>query len=172
MNNKGFTLVELLATILILALLIGIGTYSITTIINNAKDRNYQLLITNIKDAAEAYYQECRYEPASKYQQYVYGYNQGEDDETNGKGIICKLDAEKNYQTTLGDLVKYGFLKGNAKNDDDYKYSVSNPYDEEDISTCKISISFSNGHVHVNAIPSNTTQSCPTDDDYNPSEEE
>ena len=35
-RKKGFTLVELIATIVILALVMGISTYSISAIINNA----------------------------------------------------------------------------------------------------------------------------------------
>ena len=42
-NNLGFTLVELIATIVILALVMGISTYSISAIINNAKEKNYEL---------------------------------------------------------------------------------------------------------------------------------
>lgn len=61
MNNKGFTLVELLGTIVILSLLVGISSYSIITVLNNAKKKNYELLIDEIKKASETYYQECVY---------------------------------------------------------------------------------------------------------------
>ena len=43
MNNGGFTLVELLATIVLLALVIGIASYSINAIIKNSQEKNYQL---------------------------------------------------------------------------------------------------------------------------------
>lgn len=61
MNNKGFTLVELLGTIVILSLVVGISSYSIITVLSNAKKRNYELLIDEIKKASETYYQECVY---------------------------------------------------------------------------------------------------------------
>ena len=40
LNRKGFTLVELLATIAILAIVMGIATFSITAIIKNSKEKN------------------------------------------------------------------------------------------------------------------------------------
>ena len=55
MNNKGFTLVELIATILILALVMSIASYSIINVIRNAKQKNYDLLIDHIKEGAELY---------------------------------------------------------------------------------------------------------------------
>lgn len=58
-NNKGYTLVELIATIVILALVMGIGAYSITAIINSSKEKNYELLIKEIKNAVELVYQDC-----------------------------------------------------------------------------------------------------------------
>ena len=61
MNNKGFTLVELLGTIVILSIIVGISSYSIITVLNNTKKNNYKFLIDEIKKASEAYYQECYY---------------------------------------------------------------------------------------------------------------
>ena len=49
MNNKGFTLVELLGTIVILAIIVGISSYSIITVLNNTKKKNYQFLVDKIK---------------------------------------------------------------------------------------------------------------------------
>ena len=59
-NTKGFTLVELIATIVLLSLVMGIGAFSITQIIKSAKEKDYKLLIENINNAAELYYQECK----------------------------------------------------------------------------------------------------------------
>ena len=88
LNKKGFTLVELIATIVVLALVVSISAYAITNIINSAKEKNYELLIKNIKDASETYYQECKY-----------------------SDITC------NDTVTLRYLVDYGYLKGNGTKD-------------------------------------------------------
>lgn len=88
LNKKGFTLVELIATIVVLALVVSISAYAITNIINSAKEKNYDLLIKNIKDASETYYQECKY-----------------------SDITC------NDTVTLQYLVDYGYLKGNGTKD-------------------------------------------------------
>ena len=87
MNNKGFTLVELLGTIVILAIIAGISSYSIITVVNNAKEKNYELLVNNIAKASEAYYQECYY------------------------GDSCPYTEE----ITLGKLVSDGYLRSNNK---------------------------------------------------------
>ena len=61
MNKKGFTLVELLATIILLAIVLSLSSIAIIGIINSSKEKNYEQLISNIKDGAEVYYQECKY---------------------------------------------------------------------------------------------------------------
>ena len=145
MNNKGFTLVELLATLVILALVMGIGTYSITTIINNSKEKNYESLISNIKDGAETYYQECKYSKESIIN--MFGNKQDADN-------FC------DYNLTLGELVKYGYVKGNDT-DNNKNFSLSNPKDNKDISGCIVNITFSGGKVIVTAV--SKEGSCPTE---------
>lgn len=135
MNNKGFTLIELLATIVILVLVIGLGSYAITNIIKNSKDENYNLLLKNVKDAAELYYQECKF--------------------SNNSGITCNSD----WQVTLGELVQYGYLKGNSTGSDK-KFTIVNPKDNVNIGACKIQIAYSDGKVSVGAV--NPSGSCPT----------
>jgi len=134
MNRKGFTLVELLATIVVLTLVLSISTYSVIAIIKNAKKNNYNLLIENIKDASELYYQECKYE-----------YD-------NNSGITCSTDG----RVTLGDLVKYGYLKGNSTGSND-KYGIVNPLDNSDISSCVIQIDYQNGSLIVTSISDNSS---------------
>lgn len=59
MNCKGFTLVELLAVIVILAIISSIGGYAVGSYINNAKEKADKLLISNINTAAQLYIDEC-----------------------------------------------------------------------------------------------------------------
>ena len=135
MNNKGFTLVELLATILVLALVMSIGTFSVLAILKNAKEKNYNLLLNNIKDASELYYQECKYA------------------NSNNSGITCNLT-----KTKLGDLVKYGYLKGNSKKNNEY--NLVNPLNDKDISQCKIRIKYNNGSLTITSFT--VGGGCPT----------
>lgn len=135
-NNLGFTLIELIATIVILTLVMGISTYSISAIIKNSKEKNYELLINNIKDAAETYYQECKY--------------------SNNTGITCSSDGT----TTLGQLVTYGYLKSNDS-ESSSSQKIVNPKDNKDITNCQIQITYNAGSIEVKA--NEPTGSCPTE---------
>ena len=55
MNKKGFTLVELLGVIVILALITVIATSSINAVMNNAKEKMLEDKIMNIETAAVNY---------------------------------------------------------------------------------------------------------------------
>ena len=141
LNKKGFTLVELIATIVVLALVVSISAYAITNIINSAKEKNYKLLIKNIKDASETYYQECKY--------------------SNNTGIKCK-DTVK-----LQELVNYGYLKGNGSTKDN-KMKIFNPKDNVDIGACCIAVKYEDGKLTIEKKTDN--DSCPnkTDNDSCP----
>ncbi len=55
MNNKGFTLVELLATIVILGIVMGIASYGAISAINNSKIKSEKLFVDKIGTAIEGY---------------------------------------------------------------------------------------------------------------------
>ena len=55
MNNKGFTLVELLATIIILGLVTGISIMSYTSYLNNAKSKTEEVFKNNVSDYIDAF---------------------------------------------------------------------------------------------------------------------
>ena len=55
MNNKGFTLVELLATIMILALIAGISMISYSGYLNRSKDKTEEIFKKNIYDYIDAF---------------------------------------------------------------------------------------------------------------------
>lgn len=60
MKKSGFTLVELLAVIVILGLLSAMVVTSVITILNNSKKDAYELLILEIRNAAKDYTDEHR----------------------------------------------------------------------------------------------------------------
>lgn len=141
MNNKGFTLVELIATIVLLAIIMGIGAYSITAIIKTTEEKNYNLLIKEIKTSVELYYQECKY----------------------------MNDNNCDDQITLGYLVDNGYLQGNAEItiDNEIKdLGLVNTKDDVNIRDCMITYNYTGGKIVVESNGQNATNSCPVTEDY------
>lgn len=137
LNKKGFTLVELLAVIILLAIIMGFGSYAVLGIINNNKENNYNLLIDEIYNSVELYYQECRY------------VNRDDD---------C-LDGE--VEITLGDLVVNGYLKGNHEDDE---MKLVNTKDNKEITDCIIKFTYGSGKFVIEDMT--LGGSCPTTNDY------
>ena len=141
MNKKGFTLVELLAILLLLAIIVGIGSYLIINVLDDSKKNNYNLLIENINNAVEEYYIECKY--------------------SSGASITCPSENSGEYQIKLDDLVKYGYLKGNSDDSVD-AMDLVNPNDNVKINECLIKYSFSSGKINIYAVTPMVNDSCPT----------
>ena len=116
-KNKGFTLIELIATIVILGLVATIGSYAISTTIKNSKEKNYELLIANIESAAEMYYQDCKYVSMCTFQ------NPG---------------SSEYLQVSLNTLLANGFLTSNKTKSQSGK--LYNPKTDDEISECTIII--------------------------------
>ena len=55
MNRRGFTLVELLATILIIGLVLGLTAYGIISSVGSAKGQSITLSLSGVKEAARTY---------------------------------------------------------------------------------------------------------------------
>ena len=55
LNKKGYTLIELLAVILIIGLVLGFSTYGIINAFNTSKNKSLTISINSIKEAAETY---------------------------------------------------------------------------------------------------------------------
>jgi len=141
LDNKGFTLVELLATVILLSIIVVIAGISITTIIKNSKEKDYQLLVKEIKNAVELYYQECKF-----------------------------VNNNCSNEIKLGFLVDNGYLKGNSVDIDDESILI-NPNTEVNISNCSIKYAYSNGKIIVESNGEISTCSdgencCPTSLDY------
>lgn len=55
MNRKGFTLVELLATLVILGIVLGIAYFAIIGVFSNAKEKSEDVFVETIRDAMDMY---------------------------------------------------------------------------------------------------------------------
>ena len=55
MNRKGFTLVELLAVLVILAIVVGLSVYSVGNIFSNTKEKSEDVFVETIRDAMDMY---------------------------------------------------------------------------------------------------------------------
>lgn len=89
-NEKGLTLVELLAVITILGIMVSIGTISVSWIINNSKKQYYKTLKGTIKNAGQSYFNEHR-------------------------GLLPAKENETN-SVTVEDLIYFKYLKDNIQN--------------------------------------------------------
>lgn len=61
LNNKGFTLIEVLAVVVILSILLAIATPTVNHLINQNKENNYNNLEDSIIQAAKIYLSDNRY---------------------------------------------------------------------------------------------------------------
>ena len=99
MNNKGFTLVEMLATVVIVGILLSITTISIVGYINDSREKGQTIEETNIISAAQACLKEKKC------------------DGTWGT-ISVETDHEKICIST-DDLKKYGYINNDIELKDD-----------------------------------------------------
>ncbi len=88
MNNKGFTLIELITTIGLLSIIAIISFVSINKVIDESKKQNCKTLINNIKTAAKEYASDHRYDTA----------------------FINQVKSTKVYNTTADYLINENYL--------------------------------------------------------------
>lgn len=62
LNRKGFTLIEILAVIVILAMLMAIMVPTVGTLLEKSKEDNYESLEKSIEQAAKMYMSDHRYD--------------------------------------------------------------------------------------------------------------
>jgi len=133
MNNKGFTLVEVLAVVAIIAILGLIATPSILSMINTSKNSSYDIMVDNIRIAAEEAYEEIEY-----FDSKIYNYS------ILGKDNTLVLLNENKITVDLQTLVGNGFLSGknNDATDEENKNKkiIINPKTNNDIGNCEIEV--------------------------------
>ena len=109
MNNKGFTLIEMLLTISMIALIAIIVSFSISSTLSVSKENSYDILKNNTIDMANMYIMECE-----------------------ANAIDCSDDYvwEDNKTSFLANKL---ILRGYSSQDE-----LINPINEKDISNCLI----------------------------------
>ncbi len=162
-NQKGFTLVELLATIIVLAIVVGITVPLTLSGINRSKEKGLKILVKNITEATRNYATEC-------------GYSEE----------MCS-SADANKIVTLSELVRLGFLangsgcfddednkttnKGDkSSNSGNSQYCLFDPVNKTNLANCEVYI-YDNGTAGFCAPPVGTNAPpnvCPILPEENP----
>lgn len=191
LNNKGFTLVELLAAVVIITLLMVIVVPSALHSLNTGKDKSYEILVKNIVIASKELYEEVYGNELLgvtvtddsglfKYNSDGTKSNENEKITFNEKDESGKPKSGKNNSITvnLQTLVSNGFLTGTnetVSNGITHKVILNpNTNPKANMGGCIITItrSGSNGNATYSIIGENDPKNesgqsyCPTTDDY------
>ena len=155
-DKKGFTLIELIATIVILGIVASLGAISITSVITNSKEKNRTLLLENIKTAAENFYNDCKYMDPNKIVI--------DDLSTTADGNLCQFQRQSLPLVQLSTLVNKGLLSSNKTRDNTGTGKLFDPKTNEDISDCTINILYQDGKIVISTSDSRTK--CPSSSDF------
>lgn len=162
LNNKGFTLIEVLAVIAIIAILGLIAVPGVLNSISNSKKSSYNIMISNIKTASQSLYEEVDYMNGK-----VYNY-----DDSGTKTETLVEITNSSITVNLQTLVSNGYLKGTiSEKEGKKKLILTNPVDGQNIGSCKITITKETnqaGKVNYKIESKSTTNSsCPKTNEYN-----
>ena len=142
-RKKGFTLVELLAVIVLISLLLIITISSVQNVSKNSKSKLCRTKLSTIEDAVNLYLAtnpEC-----FKYNSEDYSIDDSISNEKklNCSNLICSSIIEEDNNkiciTTVENLVKLGIVENDNNDNNDIK--VINPYNKQDMKDKKVSIS-------------------------------
>ena len=174
LNRKGYTLIELLAVILIIGLILGFSTYGIINAFNTSKNKSLTISINSIKEAAETYATEKNDDSS-----YWLDITDKENkyfcitiEELMNKGL---LDKKANIKSKDFDIHSYVLVKKNKvttvnskaeiltkdkANSDDYKVCMGNIVNEEVTDYPKLDNGTSyTDEIHVQFTDAETNQS-------------
>jgi len=136
MNNKGFTLIEILTTLVIISLILLIAVPSVASLLNQGKEKSYEILKNNLPTAAENYITEC----------------------IGDNTVVCSnIDINQIYESTgltitAGELLNNGFLNVSTdliENSNSGK-KIYNPVTQKDVSNClKVTIKSDNNYGYI-----------------------
>lgn len=158
MNNKGFTLVEVLAVVAIIAILGIVAVPNILSTLNTSKSANDKVLYENIKTALQTMYEEVYYVGGSFFKYDING-------NTNGDVVINDNTIVVNIQT----LVNNGFLSG-INNEDrlgNKNLKIVRNANGDDIGDCEVSIKKVNvGNKVSYEVIGSDSGFCPKTEDF------
>ncbi len=115
LNKKGFTLIELIAVVVLLSIITVIVVPKVMNELTLGKERAYEVVVSNILTASKQYYEECEY-----------------------GDITCSITSNS-VEIPLSILINYGYLAGTNK-DTGIGKTILNPKTKVDISKCCIKI--------------------------------
>jgi len=182
MNNKGFTLVEVLAVIVIIAVVGGIAVPSVLSMIKSSRDSSYEVMVDSISVAAADMYNEIDYfgdidGAGNLFIDKIKKYNICSDVNDCKSNEFVKIDSSGEMKVNLQTLIGNGFLIGsgnNKINDVDAtnknKKVIIDPRDKNDIGFCEISVKkYKNDNTgkvchKINVITNDNM--CPSYDDF------
>ena len=145
-DNKGFTLVEVLAVVVIIGILGGLTAKGVLSSINTGKEASYKLMINSIVTASQTLYEELEYGGSNIFE-YIYSNNEVKKEENKKVEVNDKI-----IKTNLQTLVSNGFLSGSSgfteQDESGNKYLID-PKSKENIGNCKIKITKTNDHNKI-----------------------
>ena len=169
LDNKGFTLVEVIAVVAIITILSVVVVPSVLNSINNGKQKSYEVLVGNIKIAGKELYEEIYSNvlTGDSSMLYKYSYNNADKKIIKSSDVIT-IDNNK-ITVNLQSLVSNGFLSGTG--DGNKNKTIVNPKDDNsNIGDCEIIIekviNSSTSKVSYNITSKSNDSKCPSSDDY------
>lgn len=134
MNKKGFTLVELLAVLVLISLLMGLAIPGINRINNNMKKKSYNQKIKLIESAAELW---------------------GQDNKTRLQADNCSSEISKCKKITIAGLIKENYLDS-----DNNSGKYINPKNDKDMKDCIVFVYKQNKRVYAKFDNGSDSEAC------------
>lgn len=136
MNKKGFTLVELLAVLVLISLLMGLAIPGINRISNNMKKKSYNQKIKLIESAAELW---------------------GQDNKTRLQTTSCNIDDNEVpcYKIEIKELLSENYLDS-----DNNSGKYANPKNDKDMKECIVFVYKQNKRVYAKFDNGSDSSAC------------